>query len=284
MDIAQWLNGLALGALLLALASGLALIYGLRGVMNFGHGALYMLGAYLSYEIAGRTTFWVALLLVPLLLAGVGAVLELLVFRPLQGRSPIEVALVTFGIALVLDHVIVLIWGKQTLSVPAPPILQGSVEMLGIRYPAYRLMLIAVALVTSAILIAVLRHSRTGLHVRASSHDRETTAIMGVNIDRVSLFVVSAGTALAGLAGVLAAPYLAVEPGMGTSILVSSLIVVVVGGLGSIEGAMGAAVSLGILQVLGTVWFPAVAVLVPYAALIAVLLWRPSGIAGKRVQ
>jgi branched-chain amino acid transport system permease protein len=284
MDIAQWLNGLALGALLMALASGLALIYGLRGVMNFGHGALYMLGAYLSYEIASRTTFWVALLVVPLLLAGVGAVLELAVFRPLQRRSPIEVALVTFGIALVLDHLIVLIWGKQTLSVPAPPLLQGSVEILGIRYPAYRLMLIAVALVTSAILIAVLRGSRTGLHVRASSHDRETTAIMGVNIDRVSLFVVSVGTALAGLAGVLAAPYLAVEPGMGTSILVSSLIVVVVGGLGSIEGAMGAAVALGILQVLGTVWFPAVAVLVPYAALIAVLLWRPSGIAGKRVQ
>jgi branched-chain amino acid transport system permease protein len=284
VNLAQLLNGLALGALLMILSSGLAMIYGLRGVMNFSHGALYMLGAYLAYEVSAHVgSFWLALLLAPIGLAVVGAVLELGFFRQLQDRSHIEGGLVTFGIALVLERIIVLIWGENTLAVNAPKAVNGTTNVLGTAYPTYRLLIIGIAVVLAGALVLWLRRSRTGLHIRAASHDTETSSILGINVDRVSLVVVCLGAALAGLAGTLAAPYFSVQPGMGSSILITVLIVVVVGGIGSIGGAMLAGLLLGLIQVMGNVWLPSVAVLVPYALLILVLLWRPTGLAGKRV-
>jgi branched-chain amino acid transport system permease protein len=284
VNLAQLLNGLALGALLMILSSGLAMIYGLRGVMNFSHGALYMLGAYLAYEVtASGVSFWLALLLAPIGLAIVGAGLELGFFRGLQERSHIEVGLVTFGIALVLERVIVLIWGDDTLAVDAPAAVNGTANVLGTAYPTYRLMIIGIAAVMAILLVVWLRRSRTGLHIRAASHDTETSSILGINVDRVSLVVVCLGAALAGLAGTLAAPYFSVQPSMGQSILITVLIVVVVGGIGSIGGAMVAGLLLGLIQTMGNVWLPSVAVLVPYALLILVLLWRPTGLAGKRL-
>ena len=283
MNLAQLLNGLAFGALLMILSSGLAMIYGLRGVMNFSHGALYMFGAYLAYEVTSRTSFWLALVLAPLGLALIGAALELGAFRRLQARSHIEVGLVTFGFALILDRIITLIWGDETLPVPAPDVVNGTTSFLGTDYPTYRLLIIAVAAIMAASLVLWLRRSRTGLHVRAASQDTETSAILGIDVDRVSLVVVCLGAALAGLAGTLAAPYFSVQPGMGQAILITVLIVVVVGGIGSIGGAMVAGLGLGLIQTMGTVWLPSVAVLVPYALLIVVLLWRPTGLAGKRL-
>jgi branched-chain amino acid transport system permease protein len=284
MNLAQVLNGIALGALLMILSSGLAMIYGLRGVMNFAHGALYMFGAYLAFAVTDAgMSFWLALIIAPLGLAIVGAVLELGFFRALAARSHIEVGLVTFGIALVIDRVIVLIWGDDTHPVTAPDAVNGTTNVFGTDYPTYRLLIIGVAFAMAAALVLWLRNSRTGLHIRAASHDTETSSILGINVDRVSLVVVCLGAALAGLAGVLAAPYFSVQPGMGQAILITVLIVVVVGGIGSIAGAMAAALLLGIVQIMGNVWLPDVAVLVPYALLIFVLLWRPTGIAGKRV-
>jgi branched-chain amino acid transport system permease protein len=283
VNLAQLLNGLALGALLMILSSGLAMIYGLRGVMNFSHGALYMLGAYLAYELTSRSSFWLALLIAPLGLAIVGVALELGFFRTLQNRSHIEVGLVTFGIALVLDRVIVLIWGDDTYPVAAPDAVNGTTNVFGTSYPTYRLFIILIAAAMAAILVVWLRRSRTGLHIRAASHDTETSGILGINVDRVSLVVVCLGAALAGLAGTLAAPYFSVQPGMGQAILITVLIVVVVGGIGSIGGAMVAGLLLGVITICGQVWLPSVAVLVPYALLILVLLWRPTGLAGKRV-
>jgi branched-chain amino acid transport system permease protein len=283
VNLAQLLNGVALGALLMILSSGLAMIYGLRGVMNFSHGALYMLGAYIAYAVTTVTSFWLALIIAPLGLAVVGVGLELGFFRRLQDRSHIEVGLVTFGLALVLDRVIVLIWGDDTHPVTAPDAINGTVSVLGTDYPTYRLMIIAIAAVMAAALVIWLRRSRTGLHIRAASHDTETSSILGINTDRVSLVVVCLGAALAGLAGTLAAPYFSVQPGMGQAILISVLIVVVVGGIGSIGGAMVAGLGLGIIQIMGNVWLPSVSVLVPYALLIVVLLWRPTGLAGKRL-
>ncbi|HET6507907.1 MAG TPA: branched-chain amino acid ABC transporter permease [Baekduia sp.] len=284
MNFAQVLNGLALGALLMILSSGLALIYGLRGVMNFSHGALYMLGAYLAYEATSSgLSFWLALILAPLGLAVVGAMLELGFFRNLQQRSHIETGLVTFGIALVLNRLIIIVWGDDTHPVSAPKAIDGTTSVFGTAYPTYRLLIIGAAAVMAVALVLWLRNSRVGLHIRAASHDTETSGILGINVDRVSLIVVCLGAALAGLAGVLAAPYFSVSPGMGQSILITVLIVVVVGGIGSVGGAMIAALLLGLVQIMGNVWLPSVAVLVPYALLIAVLLWRPTGIAGKRV-
>jgi branched-chain amino acid transport system permease protein len=283
VNLAQLLNGVALGALLMILSSGLAMIYGLRGVMNFSHGALYMLGAYLAYAVTTKASFWLALIIAPLGLAVVGAGLELGFFRRLQNRSHIEVGLVTFGLALVIDRVIVLIWGDDTHPVNAPAAINGTTSVFGTDYPTYRLMIILIAGLLAAGLVLWLRRSRTGLHIRAASHDTDTSAILGINTDRVSLVVVCLGAALAGLAGTLAAPYFSVQPGMGQAILISVLIVVVVGGIGSIGGAMIAGLGLGIIQIMGNVYVPSAAVLVPYAALIIVLLWRPTGLAGKRV-
>lgn len=284
MNAAQLLNGVALGSLLMVLSSGLAMIYGLRGVTNFAHGALYMSGAYLAYTLSDRFNFWVALLLVPLVLAVIGVVLELVFFRPLQHRSHIELGLITFGLALISERLVVLVWGERTLSVDPPAGLTGTTSLLGVDYPTYRLGVIVVALVMAAALVLWLRRSRTGLHIRAASQDIETASIMGIDVNRVSLIVVSLGAALAGLAGTLAAPYVSLDPNMGNAFLITVLIVVVVGGIGSVGGAMAAGMGLGIIQNVSTVWSPSVAVIVPYAALVVVLLWRPQGLAGKRVS
>lgn len=283
MNTAQVLNGVAMGSLLMVLSSGLAMIYGLRGVTNFAHGALYMSGAYVAYSLAGHLSFWAALVLTPVVLAVVGVVLELAFFRPLQHRSHIELGLVTFGLALITERVVILIWGEKTLSLSPPAGLRGTASLGGIEYPAYRLAIIGIALVMAAVLVAWLRWTRTGLHIRAASQDIETAAIMGVDVNRVSLIVVSLGAALAGMAGTLAAPFMSLDPDMGNTFLIVVLIIVVVGGVGSIGGAMVAGMGLGIIQTITTVWSPAVSVVVPYAALVIVLLWRPQGLAGRRV-
>lgn len=283
MNIAQLLNGIAFGSLLMILSSGLAMIYGLRGVTNFAHGALYMAGAYVAYSVSANVGFWVALAVAPAVLAILGAVLEFVFFRRLQHRNHIEVGLITFGLALVLERVIVLIWGERTLAVQPPEILAGTTSFLGISYPTYRIFVIVVALGLAFGLVQWIRKSTVGLHIRAASHDVETGGILGINVDRVSLIVVCVGAALAGLAGTLAAPYVSVHPAMGVSILITVLIVVVIGGAGSIGGAMVAGMALGIIMTVGSVWVPSLSVLVPYAALLAVLLWRPTGLAGKRV-
>lgn len=283
MNITQVLNGIALGALYTVLAAGLALVYGLRGVMNLAHGGLYMFGAYLAYALARSANFWVALVVAPLALAVVGCLLEYFALRPLQRRSLLELALITLGLAFILENIVVRIWGRQTLSVALPSALQGSTELLGVTYPKYRLFLVAVGLGLTLVLMVWLRRSRIGLFVRAASQEGEITAMMGVDIDRVSALVVALSAAFAGVAGVLASAYLAVEPGMGSDILITSLIVVVIGGLGSIGGAVAAGMGLGMLQTIGSVQVPEVAALVPYVVLIAVLVWRPMGLAGKRV-
>lgn len=283
LNVAQFANALALASLLTILASGLALIFGLRDVMNFGHGAFYMLGAYLGYTVGRHLGFWVALAVVPLMLAAVGAVFELAVLRPLQRRSHMDVALVTFGLALIIGPAVHKIWGTVPLSVEPPAVLAGSVDLLGTMYPAYRLFLIAAGFGTCLGLAAWLKYTTSGMHTRAVSQQPHIARMMGVNTDRLSLLVVCLGTAFAGLAGVLAGPYLSVDPGMGATILISCLIVVVVGGLGSIGGAIVAALVYGFIQVVGTVMFPSLAVLAPYLLLFIVLLWRPQGFGRGRV-
>ncbi|MFC0249799.1 branched-chain amino acid ABC transporter permease [Citricoccus parietis] len=280
--IAQLLNGIALGSLYMVLSSGLAMIYGLRGVTNFAHGSLYMAGAYVAMSVSANVSFWAALIAAPIVLAIVGAGLELIFFRRLQHRNHIEVGLVTFGLSMILERCIVLLWGEQTHTVSPPELLSGSLSVLGTSYPTYRIFLIVVALVMAAALVSWIRYTRTGLYVRAASRDVQAASVLGINVDRVSLIVVCVGGALAGLAGALAAPYISVSPTMGMQILITVLIVVVVGGAGSLGGAMVAGMALGILQTVGNIWVPAVAALIPFAALVVVLVWRPQGLAGKQ--
>jgi branched-chain amino acid transport system permease protein len=276
-------NSLALAALLIMLASGLALIYGLRDVINFGHGAIYMLGAYLGYTVAQVGGFWLALVVVPMLLALVGIAFEYLVLRPLQGRSHIEVALVTLGLGIILGQVITYFYGGAARSVDAPQVLSGSVTIMNLSYPVYRLFLIVMGLGSCALLALWLRFTSSGLYVRAVSQDPSVARMMGINADRLSLLVTSLSTAFAGVAGVLAGPYLSVDPGMDVTMIVDCLIIVVIGGTGSIGGAIVAALMFGVVQVAGSVFLPNVAALFPYVLLIVVLLIAPRGIGRGRV-
>lgn len=275
-------NGLVHGTLLIIMCSGLALIYGLRRVVNFAHGSLYMLGAYLGYSIALHSNFWVALLVSPALMALLGALLDRWGFRLLQDRDPLSVVLVTFGLLLVIEDFVQTVWGKSNLSIATPAALAFPVDLLGTQVPAYRLAVIALGAAVALGLTLWLRLSRAGLYVRAASTDPVTTAMQGVNTDALSAFVVGLGTALAGLAGVVAAPFLSLSPSMSSDVIIDSFIVVVVGGLGSLAGAFAAAMLLGLLQAFGAVWLPEAAVLLPFMLMVGVLLWKPEGFAGSR--
>lgn len=275
-------NGLVYGALLIVMCSGLALIYGLRRVVNFAHGSLYMLGAYLGYSIAGASNFWVALVAAPALMALLGVALDRWGFRLLQDRDPLVVVLVTFGGLLIIEDAVQTIWGKSNLSVPVPSALAFSVDVFGTALPAYRIGVIAVGALVALSLTLWLRYAKAGLFVRAASTDPVTTAMQGVHTDALSAGVVGLGTALAGLAGVVAAPFLSLSPAMSSDVIIDSFVVVVVGGLGSLAGAFIAAMVLGLVQALGAVWLPDASVLLPFVLMVAILIWKPAGFAGSR--
>ena len=275
-------NGLVYGALLIVMCSGLALIYGLRRVVNFAHGSLYMLGAYIGFSIAQASNFWVALVAAPAVMALLGVLLDRWGFRLLQHRDPLSVVLVTFGLLLVIEDFVQTVWGKSNLSVVTPSALAFSVDVFGSALPAYRIAVIGVGAAVAIGLTLWLRYSRAGLFVRAASTDPVTTAMQGVNTDALSAFVVGLGTALAGLAGVVAAPFLSLSPSMSSDVIIDSFVVVVVGGLGSLAGAFVAAMVLGMVQSLGAVWLPDTSVLLPFLLMVAILIWKPAGFAGSR--
>jgi len=275
-------NGLVYGALLFVMCSGLALIYGLRRVVNFAHGSLYMLGAYLGYSIALRTNFWVALAAAPAVMALLGVLLDRYGFRLLQGRDPLTVVLVTFGLLLVIEDFVQTAWGKSNLSVDVPVVLSRSVDIFDVSLPAYRLVVFLIGTLVAIGLTAWLRWSKIGLSVRAASTDPVTTAMQGINTDALSAGVVGLGTALAGLAGVVAAPFLSLSPSMGSDVTIDSFVVVVVGGLGSLAGAFVAAILLGVVQALGAVYLPGLSAILPFMIMVAVLIWKPAGFAGSR--
>jgi branched-chain amino acid transport system permease protein len=282
--LAQFANALALASLLTLLATGLALVFGLRDVMNFAHGALFMLGAYLGYSVSGLLGFWAALVVVPILLGLLGVVFEYAAIRPLRERSQMDVALMTFGLALIVSQVVIKVWGASPLALAPPPSLAGSTDLFGHPYPTYRLFLIVVGFAACAALAVWLRFSRLGMHVRAVSRSPQVSRILGVNTDRLGVLVVALGLAYAGFAGVLAGPYLSIDPALGANILISCLIVVVVGGLGSIGGAIAAAVVYGFIEVMGSLVSPVLAVTAPYLLLVVVLLWRPQGFGNGRID
>lgn len=282
--IGHLLNGFVYGGLLYILSVGLVLIFGLRRVVNFAHGNVYMIGAYIGYSVSSLSgSLLVGGLAAIVVMAFIGALLDTAVFRPLQKHDPLVTVLVTFGMLLVLEDLATTIWGKDHISVPVPAALSGTVRILGESFPLYRLFVIAVAVAVAIGLSLWLRLSRIGLFVRASSVDAQTTAIQGVNTDRVSIMVVAIGTALAGLSGTIAAPLLALSPTMGNLILIDSFIVVVVGGLGSFSGAFLAAVVIGQIHNYGLVYVPWAATMIPFLLMVGILIWRPQGIAGTHV-
>jgi branched-chain amino acid transport system permease protein len=281
--LVQILNGLVYGGLLYIVSVGLVLIFGLRRIVNFAHGSLFMLGAYVGFSVAAMAGFWGAILAAAITLALVGALLDIAILQPLQREDPIVTVLVTFGLLLILEDFAQFVWGKDFLKMPVPSIFSGSVLIFGESFPVYRLVVIAVAALVALGLSIWLRVSKIGLYVRASSADPLTTAMQGVNTDRVSVIVVALGAALAGISGTVSAPLLAISPSMGSYILIESFIVVVVGGLGSFTGAFIAAIVIGQVHNLGLVYVPWAATMIPFLLMVAVLIWRPTGIAGSHV-
>jgi branched-subunit amino acid ABC-type transport system permease component len=277
----QALNGLSFGALLFILAAGLSLVFGMMDVINLAHGAFYMLGAYVALSVVQRTgSFWVALVVAPLALGALGLVLEPVLLRRLRGRH-LEQVLLTIGVALVIVDQIGNLWGREVRSLPAPAGLDGSVALFGGDYPTYRLFVIAFATLLAALLWAVQRGTRLGMRIRAGVEDAEMLSALGVDTDRLFAGTFAFGAALAGLAGVIAAPVFGLQPGMDGDALIYSLVVVVVGGLGTLGGAVVGSVLVGPADTFGKVLFQELALAVIFAIVALVLLLRPTGLLGR---
>lgn len=279
--LTQVLNGLTIGAILMLIAMGLTVIFGLMGVVNFAHGAFYMLGAYLGLEVVQATgQMWIAIIVAPIGVGALGFLLERTTIRPLYGRDPLLHVLLTFGVAVVLSETVEIIWGPRIRSIPPPSFLSGSVEFLGINYPSYRLVILLVAGVVAGSVWFVMRRTNIGLIIRSGTHDREMVEALGINIRVVFTGVFVAGTMLAALAGVLIGPLRNVHPEMGAGVIVYAFIAVIIGGLGSVGGAIAGALLVGVAEVLGALLIPGMAKAAIYAIVVLVLLVKPTGLFG----
>src|SRR5581483_5801486 len=250
--LVQILNGLQLGVLLFLIAAGLTLVFGVMDFINLAHGVQYMLGAYLAVMFYGLSgSFLVALVLA---LAGsllFGLIVELLVFRRLYSRNHLDHVIATFGVILFLNSAVKLVWGAAPLSLPMPDLFSGSISLMGLPYPIWRIVIISVGLACAALLYILVSYSRTGMLVRAGATNSRMVSALGVNIRKLFTFVFGFGAMLAGFAGVMIAPILSVEPGMGDTILILAFVVIVIGGIGSIRGAFLAALLIGMVDTLG---------------------------------
>lgn len=278
----QLFTGFALGSVFVLLAIGLSLIFGLLTVVNFAHGAFYMVGAYVGVAVLRASgSFWLALLVVPLAVGALGLVIERWLVRPLYGRGIDYPILLTFGLAYVLVDVVRMIFGVEGIPLSTPSALTGAVD-IGVGYfPLYRLFVIgATALILLGLWLFIER-STLGLVIRAGSRDPEILRVLGVDVSRIWLLVFALGTGIAGLAGILAAPMRSVTPEMGIPVLVEAFVVTVVGGMGSLKGAVLAGLLVGIVASMTSLLMPEMAEVSMFAIMALVLLVRPQGLLGR---
>jgi branched-chain amino acid transport system permease protein len=278
----QLMTGIALGAVYALLAIGLSLIFGMLTVVNFAHGAFFMVGAFLGVYSLGLTgSFWFSLLLVPLATGAIGLLCERFLVRPLYGRGIDYPLLLTFGLSYVLIDVMRFVFGIEGLPTSTPPDLRGVVNLGFGSFPLYRLFLIAATAVIVLGLWLFIEKTRYGLIIRAGSRDAEIVKVLGIDIAKVWLLVFGIGTAIAGLSGLLAAPTRAVNPEMGIPILAESFVVTVVGGMGSLPGAVIAGLLVGVVFAMTSLIAPEYAELSIFVLMAVVLLIRPQGFFGK---
>jgi branched-subunit amino acid ABC-type transport system permease component len=281
----QALNGLAYGVLLFLLSVGLTLIFGMLDVVNLAHGSYYMLGAYAGLTLIAVTgNFWLAVLVAPAAVALIGAAVERTCLRPLYRRGPLDQVLLTFGLIYVFEDLVKWIWSGRIRSIPTPALFSASVTVFGATIPSYRLFVIVFGLLMAAALWALIEKTRLGAIIRAGVFDSEMTAGMGINIHRVFTGVFAFGAGLAGLSGVIAGPIQSAYPPMGASILVPALIVVVVGGLGSLKGSLAGSLIIGQAETFGKVWLPGASMLMIYVVMALILLFRPQGLFGRPLK
>jgi branched-chain amino acid transport system permease protein len=276
-----FLNGLTFGMVLFLVASGLSLIFGVLGVLNFGHGTFYMLGAYLAYHsIRLFGDFWLALLLAPLLVAAFGAGLEILLLRPVYQRPVAYQLLLTFGVILVVTDLVKMIWGMAYYSIAYPPLLSGSISILGRGYPRYNLFIIASGLFVAFSLWLFLQKTRYGTLIRASASNRKMAGALGINVPRLFTCVFALGSWLGGLGGVLASPLSSLSLDMSVRIIVEAFAVVVIGGLGSWPGAVFGSILIGQLEAFGILFIPRFHMAFIFMLMAVVLIVRPRGLLG----
>lgn len=299
--VLQLLNGVQLGVLLFLIAAGLTLVFGIMDVINLAHGVLYMVGAYLIATFAAATgSFWWGLLLTLPAAVVVGLLVEFVVMRRLYTRSHLDQVLATFGLVMITNEAVKMIWGTSPLSVPMPEIFSGSVPLMGpLQYPVYRIAIIVTGLAVAFGLFVLVNYTRVGMLLRAGATNRDTVSALGVDINRLFAIVFTLGAVLACLAGAIVAPILSVDTGMGESVLILTFVVVVIGGIGSIKGAFLGALLVAVVDTLGGVFGPIVlrSILDPSAAgqmgrvlapmlvyiLMAVILFaKPAGLFGRR--
>lgn len=293
----QALNGLQFGLMLFLLAAGLTLVFGIMDMINLAHGSLYMVGAYLAAAVAQASgSFAVAVLAAVAGTAVVGMLLEVSLLRRLYSRDHLSQVLATFALILILNESVRIIWGEQPLMLNTPAALSGPVELLpGLMYPSYRLLIIVVGLAVALLLYLLVTRTRVGMWVRAGASNRAMATAMGVNIQRLFTLVFGFGAALCAVAGSLLGPLLAVQVGMGESILITAFVVIVIGGIGSIRGALVGSLLVGLVDTASRTLLPmalrqlaspevasnlgpALASMLIYVLMAAVLFWKPQGL------
>jgi branched-chain amino acid transport system permease protein len=281
--VMQLFTGLSLGMLYVLLALGLSIIFGLLTVVNFAHGAMFMWGAYAGVAIVAMTgNFWLALIAAPLVMGGYGLIVEKGVIRPLYGRDINYPLLLTFGLQFIMVEIIRIFWGTSDQPFAAPELLSMPVELFGVFYfPSYRLFLIGMTIAICIVLWFFLEKTNLGLIIRAGTRDALMVRALGIDMGRIWWIVFGIGAGLAGMAGILASPITSVYPEMGIPMLVQCFVVVVVGGMGSLKGAIVAGIIMGEASALTTLFYPPMADIVIFLVMAVVLLIRPSGLFGR---
>lgn len=291
----QLLNAFQYGLLLFLVASGLTLIFGIMGVINLAHGSFYMLGAYLAWSLTAQLgNFWLALLVGFVLSVVLGMLLEWLFIRHLYRRDHLQQVLLTYGLILIFSELRSIVWGDDVHSVAVPVLLAGSIPLTEtLAYPVYRVWLSIVCVLLAAGMYYLIQHTRLGMMIRAGASNREMTQSLGIDIGLLYRLVFAFGVALAAFAGMLAAPVSSVFPGMGNQVLIICFVVVVIGGIGSVKGAMAAALLIGLVDTFGKVVefeiggfrvLPELAGMSVFVMMAIVLLWRPEGLFARRLR
>lgn len=277
----QILHGLVWGMVIAFIALGLTIIFGLMDIVNFAHGEFYMLGAFFGYSmIFVINDFWLALIFAGIAVGLLGVLVEMLMFRRLYGRDSIFHLLLTFGLGMIFREAVLLIWGGETRRVDVP--VTATIDILGMTYPVYRLIILGIGTLVLIGIWYVLAKTESGASVRAASQDRSMSWALGINVPKVYTLVFATGAALAGLSGFLMSPIYFVYPTMGIDVILRAFVVVIVGGMGSLIGALVASIMVGEIESLASLWIsPTWAETLVFVALIVTMVVRPSGLFGK---
>lgn len=279
-----FIHGLVYGMLIFLVASGLTLVLGMMDILNFAHASIYMIGAYICYQAMQWTNnFWLALLVAPLCCAFLGILLERGLIRRVHASGHVNELLLTFGLAMVITEVIKWIFGTTPLPVAPPAVLAGSLQLWGdTKYPVYRLFILVLSGLVLWLMFFLLKKTRLGIAIRACVQDGVMASALGTNVSMVTMTVMGIGAWLAGIAGVIVAPYLSVNPGMFADMITDCFAVIAVGGLGSLAGALVASLLVGQIQSFGVIFLPRISIILIYLLMVIIFVVKPSGLFGKK--